>query len=266
MPNSSAEALKSEGNSFFKSGQYAQAIAKYDEAYNIDSTIPAYQSNAAACWEKLGNYENMERAARKCIAADKTFVKGYFRLATALKNLNDLSGCIKALESGLAIQSTNADLKRMKKEVTELQRADQVASYCKKADEQMMGGDISGAYKTLELASRLDAGNADIVRMMSKVKPKYEAMEAKRKRGLSSTELFKEKGDEAYKAANFEVAVEHYGKCISALKSEGKGESELILKAYSNRAACYKQISNFDGTIEGKFDMSFIFFTPHLYF
>ena len=30
---------------------------------------------------------------------------------------------------------------------------------------------------------------------------------------------------------------------------EGKGGSELALKAYSNRAACYKQISNFDGTI-----------------
>ena len=252
MPNPQAEALKSEGNNFFKAGKYSEAIAKYDAASEADSTVPAYQSNAAACWEKLGNFEEMEKAARKCIAADKSFVKGYFRLATALKNLNDLSGCIKALESGLAIQSTNADLKRMKKEVTELQRAEQVASYCKKADEQMMGGDVSGAYKTLELASRLDAGNADIVSMMSKVKPKYEAMEAKRKRGLSSTELHKEKGDEAYKAANFEGAIEHYGQCIEALKKEGKGESELILKAYSNRAACYKQISNFDGTIEGK--------------
>lgn len=250
MPNAQAEALKAEGNAFFKGGQYSQAIAKYDAASAIDSTVPAYQSNAAACWEKLGDYENMEKAARKCIAANKTFVKGYFRLATALKNLNDLSGCIKTLESGLSIQSTNPDLKRMKKEVTELQRAEQVASYCKKAEEQMMGGDIAGAYKTLELASRLDAGNSEIVRMMSKVKPKYEAMEAKRKSGLSATALYKEKGDEAYKAANFEVAIGHYAKCIEGLKNEGKSESELIVKAYSNRAACYKQISNFDGTIE----------------
>lgn len=250
MPNAQAEALKTEGNNFFKSGQYANAISKYDAAYSVDSTVPAYQSNAAACWEKLGNYEEMEKAARKCIAADKTFVKGYFRLATALKHLNDLNGCIKALESGLGFQSNNADLKKMKKEVTELQRAEQVANYCMKAEEQMQGGDIAGAFKTLELASRLDAGNADIVRMMSKVKPKYEAMEAKRKRGLSSTELHKEKGDEAYKAANFEGAIEHYTKCIDALKSQGQSDSELILKAYSNRAACYKQISNFDGTIE----------------
>jgi stress-induced-phosphoprotein 1 len=200
--------------------------------------------------KKIGNYEEMEKASRKCISANKSFVKGYFRLATALKSLNDLKGCIKTLESGLAIQSTNPDLKRMKKEVLELQRAEQVANYCTKADEQMMSGDISGAYKTLELASRLDAGNTDIVRMMNKVKPKYEAMEAKRKRGLSSTELYKERGDEAYKAANFEGAIGHYAQCIDALKKEGKGESSLIVKAYSNRAACYKQISNFDGTIE----------------
>lgn len=250
MPNAQADTLKAAGNAFFKAGQYADAIAKYDAASELETSVPAYQSNAAACWEKLGDYENMEKAARKCISADKKFVKGYFRLATALKNLNDLPGCIKTLESGLAIQSTNPDLKRMKKEVTELQRADQVAGYCRKADEQMQSGDISGAFKTLELASRLDAGNADIVRMMSKVKPKYEAMEAKRKRGLSSTALHKEKGDEAYKAANFEDAISHYGQCIEALKGEGKGESELIIKAYSNRAACYKQISNFDGTIE----------------
>lgn len=250
MPHPKAEALKVEGNSFFKSGQYQAAIDKYDAATEIDSTVPAYQSNAAACWEKLGDYSSMETAARKCISANKSFVKGYFRLATALKNLDDLSSCIKALESGLAIQSTNADLKKMKKEVTELQRAEQVAGYCKKAEEQMMGGDIAGAYKTLELASRLDAGNSDIVRMMSKVKPKYESMESKRKRGLTSTELYKERGDEAYKAANFEGAIEHYTKCIDALKKGGNSDSPLILKAYSNRAACYKQISNFDGTIE----------------
>merc|ERR1711874_852139 len=85
---------------------------------------------------------------------------------------------------------------------------------------------------------------------MSRVKPKFERMEARRKAGLSLTESHKENGDDAYKSANFEVAIGHYGQCIDALKKEGKSESELILKAYSNRAACYKQISNFDGTIE----------------
>ena len=252
MPNAQAEAIKAEGNAFFKAGKYAEAIEKYNAATAIDAGVPAYWSNMAACYEKLGNYEKMAEAARSCIKADKNFVKGYFRLATAQKGLNDLEGCIKTLESGLAIQSSNPDLKKMKKDIAELQRGEQVAAYCRKADEQMQSADIAGAYKTLELASRLDAGNPDIERMMAKVKPRYEKMEAQRKAGLSGAEAHKEKGDEKYKAANFEGAVEEYTKCLEDLKKEGKELSELALKAHSNRAACYKQVSNFDGTIEGE--------------
>jgi len=250
MPNAQAEAIKGEGNAFFKAGKYAEAIEKYNAATAIDASVPAYWSNMAACHEKLGNYEEMGEAARSCIKADKNFVKGYFRLATAQKGMDDLEGCIKTLESGLAIQSSNPDLKKMKKDIAELQRGEQVAAYCRKADEQMQGADIAGAHKTLELASRLDAGNPDIERMMSKVKPRWEKMEAQRKAGLSGAEAHKEKGDEKYKNANFEGAVEEYTKCLDDLKKEGKELSELALKAHSNRAACYKQISNFDGTIE----------------
>jgi len=249
MPHPKAEKIKAEGNVFFKSGKYAQAIAKYQAATDIDPNVPSYWSNMAACFEKLGKFEEMADAGRSCIKADKNFVKGYFRLAVAYKALDDLNNCIKTLESGLAIQASNPDLKRMKKEVTELQRGDQVAAYCRKAEEMMQNGDIAGAMKQLDLASRLDAGNPDIERMMAKVKPKFEKMEKKRKAGLSQVELYKEKGDTSYKNANFEEAVGHYTKCLDQLQNEGKSGSDLALKAYANRSACYKQISNFDGVI-----------------
>ena len=236
MPHAQAEKIKGEGNVFFKGGQYAEAIAKYNEATAIDPNVPSYWSNMAACHEKLQQYEEMAVAGRSCIKADKNFVKGYFRLAVAYKALDDLQQCIKTLENGLAIQSSNADLKRMKKEVTELQRGEQVAVYCGKAEEMMQNGDINGAMKQLDFASRLDAGNSDIVRMMSKVQPKYDAIERKRKASLSPVEKYKEQGDAKYKNANFEQAIEHYTKCLTQLQNESKSGSELALKAYANRA------------------------------
>ena len=197
----------------------------------------------AACHEKLRQFEEMADAGRSCIKADKSFVKGYFRLAVAYKNLNQLGDCIQTLQSGLAIQSSNPDLKRMKKEVTELQRGEQVAAFCGKAEEMMQNGDISGAMKQLDFASRLDAGNADIERMMAKIKPKFDAMERKRKANMTPTEKFKEQGDASYKNANFEEAVTHYTKCLDQLQSQGKSGSDLALKAYANRAGeyCNKQ-------------------------
>lgn len=236
MANAQAEALKAEGNAFFKGGQYKEAIQKYQAATALDASVPAYWSNMAACHEKVGEYEEMAEAARSCIKADRLFIKGYFRLATALKAMNDIAECIKTLESGLAVNSSNSDLKKMKKEVTELQRGEQVSTYCQKAEELMQNGDIPGAMKTLDLASRLDAGNPDIDRMMKKVRPKWEKMETQRRAGLSGTEKHKEKGDDCYKNAKFEEAVVHYSKCIDQLIKDGKGGSDLALKAYANRA------------------------------
>ena len=96
MPNNpAAEAIKAEGNAFFKGGQYADAIAKYKEATAIDDMVPSYWSNMAACHEKLFEFEEMADAGRACVKADKNFVKGYFRLAVAYKQLNNLSESMK---------------------------------------------------------------------------------------------------------------------------------------------------------------------------
>jgi len=120
---------QAEGNSFFKAGKYAEAIEKYKAATAADGTVPAYWSNMAASYEKLGDHANMEEAGRSCVLADSKFVKGYFRLATALKAQGKNAECIRTLESGLGVDSSNADLKRMKKDMIEIQRQEQAAQY-----------------------------------------------------------------------------------------------------------------------------------------
>jgi hypothetical protein len=79
----------------------------------------------------------------------------------------------------------------------------------------------------------MDAGNPDIERMMGKVKPKFDAVEKKRKSSFSPVERYKENGNEAYKSANFEVAVQPYIKCLDQLERDGKQGSDLALKAYA---------------------------------
>ena len=91
------------------------------EATKADPTVPAYWSNMAASHEKLGNWAEMADAGRNCVKADSKFVKGYFRLATAMKNLKNMAECIKTLESGLGVDSSNSYLKNLKMEVEAIQ-------------------------------------------------------------------------------------------------------------------------------------------------
>jgi len=112
-----AEALKDIGNDYFKIGDYKSAVEMYKSATTINSSAPIYWSNLAACYEKLGMYDEMQKASEHCIDTDRTFIKGYFRLAVALKAKLQMSESIVALDRGLDIDPTNADLKKMKKEV-----------------------------------------------------------------------------------------------------------------------------------------------------
>ena len=85
--------------------------------------------------------------------------------------------------------------------------------------------------------------------LLAKIKPTFDKQEKSRRSKLTGPELYKEKGDDQYKNAQFEAAIAEYTKCLDALAKKNALGSPLAVKTYSNRAACYKQISNFDGTI-----------------
>mmetsp|Transcript_21631 Transcript_21631/g.28374 ORF Transcript_21631/g.28374 Transcript_21631/m.28374 type:complete len:320 (-) Transcript_21631:360-1319(-) len=246
MVNQAAEAKKAEGNQFFKSGDYRNAIEKYSEAIDIDPSIPAYWSNRSASHGFLGQWAEAAEDGAQCIRCDKNFIKGYFRLASAQQKLNQLDAAVATLRQGLGIQPQNGDLKKLVSEIEEQQRLSKVEALMTLAQQQNKSGEYGAAVKTLDQALRLDAGNQQLNALMNSVRPKFEQEEKARRSGLSRTELLKEQGDDAYKSANFEGAIEKYTQCLDALTDKS---TALALKCYSNRSACYKQLSNFDGVI-----------------
>lgn len=164
----------------------------------------------------------------------------------ALQNLNDFEGASEAVKRGLGIESTNADLKRMSRELDESMRMKKVEAAIQSAEQQLASQDVQGAYKTCDAALRLDPTNDSLKRLMDRIRPLYERAEKNRIAGLDKKERMKEEGDTKFKNADFEGAIVAYTKCLEYITDHA---SELAVKCYNNRAACYKQLSNFEGTI-----------------
>jgi len=203
-------------------------------------------SNRSACHAALEQWEQAAEDGRQCIITDKNFVKGYFRHALGLQNMGNLDGASEAVKRGLGIDSGNADLKKMSRELDEAMRKKKVESAIESAESQLKAEDFSGAFKTVDNALRLDPQNAKLARLMDKVRPLHERAEKKRLSSLDPNERIKEQGDSLFKNAEFENAIKSYTKCLDNIRDKS---SELALKCFANRAACYKQLSNFDGTI-----------------
>ena len=134
----------------------------------------------------------------------------------------------------------------MAKELEEVQRLKRVDVYIDQARELKSKKDYMNADKAIENGLRIDPNNQVLQSLSRDVKPIIERMEKERVSGLNPLERIKEQGDKSFKAADFESAIKSYTKCLDGITDKS---SELALKCYGNRAACYKQLSNFDATI-----------------
>jgi len=210
----------SEGNTFFKNKQYAEAIRKYSEAIEFDASDVTFYSNRSACYAALGQWTEAAEDGRQCIMTDKNFVKGYFRNALALQNLGNLDGALDAVKRGLGIDSQNADLKKMSREIEESQRLKKVEGLFSQAEVQLKENDVAGAYKSADAGLRLDPTNADLNKLMDRVRPLYERSEKKRLAGLDPKEKMKEEGDALFKSAKFEEAIRAYTRCLDAMSDK----------------------------------------------
>lgn len=228
---------------------YANAIKFYSEAIELDPSNTAYYSNRSASYAGLEDWEHAAEDGQSCISCDKTFIKGYFRLATALEGMANFKKACETLTMGLAVEPRNKDLITMKAKFDDKLREQKSEALQDQASAFQKSGDIAGAFRALEQARAIDSANSALQDKFDKVKVLYDNAEKARKKGLSPLERMKEDGDEKYKNGMFEEAISLYTKCIDQLRANGD-KGEVLIKALSNRSACYKQLSNFDATIE----------------
>ena len=109
-----------EGETLFKNKMYREAVQKYTEAIALDDRDVTFYSNRSACYAMLSMWNEAAEDGRQCIKTDKSFVKGYYRLALGLKNLKDLDAASDAIKRGLGVDPANVDLKNLLREVEEV--------------------------------------------------------------------------------------------------------------------------------------------------
>lgn len=96
-----AELKKEKGNQLYKIGRYQQAVQLYTEAIKLcpDSSIYVYYGNRSACYINLYQYKAALEDARKAVALDPSFIKGYMRIAKCNLALGDLTAVSSVLST-----------------------------------------------------------------------------------------------------------------------------------------------------------------------
>jgi tetratricopeptide (TPR) repeat protein len=142
--------------------------------------------------------------------------------------MGNLDGSLDSVKRGLGIEPQNADLKKMSRELEEAMRLKKVDAAITAAESQVSSGDITGAFKTVDSALRLDPTNSTLNNMMNRIRPQYERAEKARIATLDPKERMKEEGDKYFKDASFEKAIESYTKCLQAITDKVTCREVLI--------------------------------------
>lgn len=116
----SAAALKDEGNTKFKKGDYAGAVKAYTESLESDPAQHLCYSNRSAAYLKLRDSAREALAdAQKCVELAPSFSKGYSRQAAALQELERWEEAIAICEKGIA-NCSKEDADSLRKTVIEV--------------------------------------------------------------------------------------------------------------------------------------------------
>lgn len=96
-----ADQLKVEGNRAMASRDFAEAIAKYTAAIDLDASSVVYLSNRAAAYSSSSQHAKAVEDAQKAIELNPEFSKAYSRLGLAKYALGEAKEAMDAYKKGL---------------------------------------------------------------------------------------------------------------------------------------------------------------------
>lgn len=101
-----AEAFKEEANKFFKDGEYDKAIEAYTKAIEINETA-VYLANRSLAYLRTECFGYALEDAMKAIALDSSYVKGYYRKASAHMALGQYKEALSDYEMVVRVAPTD---------------------------------------------------------------------------------------------------------------------------------------------------------------
>jgi DnaJ family protein C protein 7 len=103
-----AELKKEGGNQLYKTKKYHEAIAFYTNAIELCPDSSAYYGNRSACYMMLNQYELALLDARKSVALDRSFARGYIRIAKCSLVLGEATAASTAFSAARELSLTNS--------------------------------------------------------------------------------------------------------------------------------------------------------------
>eukprot|EP00898_Chlorokybus_atmophyticus_P000596 jgi/Chlat1/1537/Chrsp122S01824 len=114
----SSESLKEEGNRLFKSGRWKEAVELYGRSIAVQPSSVAHANRAMALM-KLNRHKEAIADCTACIDLDSSYIKGYWRRATAHHTLGNNLQAVLDFESALRLEPTSRELNQERKKAKE---------------------------------------------------------------------------------------------------------------------------------------------------
>ncbi|XP_022097959.1 serine/threonine-protein phosphatase 5-like [Acanthaster planci] len=104
-----AEDLKNKANEFFKAQDFQNAIIYYSQAIEANPLVAAYYGNRSFAYLKTECFGLALEDASEALAIDRSYIKGYYRRATANMALGKFKKALKDYETVVKYRSNDKD-------------------------------------------------------------------------------------------------------------------------------------------------------------